>query len=344
MTLRKPVASAMLAMLVLAGCASTDTDAPSQAADGNSSYPLTISNCGQDVVVDAPPQRAVSLNQGSTEILLSLGLADRMVGTATWTDPVRSNLASENEKVPRLSDNNPSFETVLDTEPDFVTASFGGTLGPGGVAERSQFEQLGVPNYLSPTDCNGKTDDSVNSDGARTEPLQIETVYQEVRELAAIFDVRERGEQFVAELQDRFEKASSTVNASGTSLVYWFADTATPYMAGCCGSSGIITNSVGADNIYADTTDEWPQVSWESVADRNPTAFVLADLSRRTLAGDALDSKIEFLETNPVTQRLPAVANRRYIVVNGADLNPSIRTVDGVEKVAAALQDWGLAK
>jgi iron complex transport system substrate-binding protein len=30
--------------------------------------------------------------------------------------------------------------------------------------------------------------------------------------------------------------------------------------------------------------------------------------------------------------------------VNGADLNPSIRTVDGVEKVSAALQEWGLAQ
>ncbi|OZE83028.1 ABC transporter substrate-binding protein [Rhodococcus sp. 15-649-1-2] len=312
-----------------------------QESSGN--FPLTIENCGQEVVIDAPPQRAVSLNQGSTEILLSLGLADRMVGSATWTDPVRENLAADNERVPRLADNKPSLEVVLDAEPDFVSASFGGTLGPGGVAERGQLEQLGVPNYLSPTDCNGKTDESVNSDGARTQPLEIESVYQEVRDLAAIFDVSERGEEFVAELQERFDKASGTVNASGTSLVYWFADTATPYMAGCCGSSGIITNSVGAENIYSDTTDEWPQVSWESVADRNPTAFVLADLSRRSLAGDALDSKIEFLETNPVTQRLPAVTDKRYIVVNGADLNPSIRTVDGVEKVAAALQGWGLA-
>ena len=53
------------------------------------------------------------------------------------------------------------------------------------------------------------------------------------------------------------EKASGSVDASGVSLAYWFADTDTPYMAGCCGSSGIITDSVGAENIYADTTDEW---------------------------------------------------------------------------------------
>ncbi|WP_338887663.1 ABC transporter substrate-binding protein [Rhodococcus sovatensis] len=334
---------ALAAAMILSSCSSGSTTTEAQTTDDNSNYPLTITNCGQDVVVDAPPQRAVSLNQSSTEILLSLGLADRMVGTATWTDPVRDNLASDNAKVPRLADNKPALEVVLDAEPDFVSASFGGTLGPGGVADRSQFEQLGVPNYLSPTDCNGKTDESVNSDGARTDPLEIATVYQEIRDLAAIFDVRERGERFIGELQDRFDAASGAVTASGTSLVYWFADTATPYMAGCCGSSGIITNSVGAQNIYSDTTDEWPQVSWESVADRNPTAFVLADLSRRTLAGDALDSKIEFLESDPVTQRLQAVVDKRYIVVNGADLNPSIRTVDGVEKVAAALQGWGLA-
>lgn len=330
------------ALLVSACSASPDEPAPERASE-SSAYPMTVENCGHTVTIDAPPQRAVSLNQGSTEILLSLGLADRMVGTATWTDPVRDKLAADNAKVPRLADNKPSLEVVLDTEPDFVSASFGGTLGPGGVADRNQFDQLGVPSYLSPTDCQGKTDESVNADGARTEPLRIDTVYQEIRELAAIFDVRDRGEQFVAELQQRFDAASREVEASGVSLAYWFADTSTPYMAGCCGSSGIITDSVGAGNIFADTTNEWPQVSWESVLDRDPTVLVLADLSRRSIDGDALDSKIAFLETNPVTQRLTAVRDKRYIVVNGADLNPSIRTIDGVEKTAAALKQWGLA-
>ena len=39
------------------------------------------------------------------------------------------------------------------------------------------------------------------------------------------------------------------------------------------------------------------------------------------------------------------VATRRgsdfYVVVNGADLNPSIRTVDGAEKVAHRLRELG---
>lgn len=328
----------------LAGCGASD-DSVTASDASSSNYPLTIDNCGQQVTIDAPPTRAVSLNQGSTEILLSLGLADRMVGTATWTDPVRENLAADNNRVPRLADNKPSFEVVLDTEPDFVSASFASTIADGGVASRDQFAALGVPTYLSPTDngCDGKVSSASNADGARTEPLKIETVYQEIRDLAAIFDVRDRGEQFVAELQDRFAKASDSVDASGVSLAFWFADTMTPYMAGCCGSSGIITESVGAENIFADTTDEWPQVSWETILDRNPTALVLADLSRRSIDGDALASKIAFLESNPVTSRLQAVQDKKYIVVNGADLNPSIRTIDGVEKTATALRDWGLA-
>ncbi|MFN6554362.1 ABC transporter substrate-binding protein [Mycolicibacterium septicum] len=328
------MAGAMGALLMAACGQAADPAAPSGAAPG---YPLTVQNCGRQVVIDAPPQRAVSLNQGSTEILLSLGLADRMVGTATWTDPVRPGLEAENARVPRLAVNKPALETVLDTEPDFVSASFGGTLGPGGVADRDQFAQLGVPTYLAPSDCEGKT--SVNGDGARSTPFSMDAVYTEIRDLATIFGVVERGDRLIAELRRRMDTAGAAL--SGVDMAFWFSDVRAPYFAGCCGSPGVIAGTVGARNVFADTTDEWPQVSWESVADRDPDVLVLGDLSRRTIDGDALEAKVAFLESNPLTRGLTAVRHRRYIVVNGADLNPSIRTVDGVEKVAKGLAELG---
>ncbi|WP_174187972.1 ABC transporter substrate-binding protein [Nocardia barduliensis] len=335
------VLSVLTSTLAIAGCGNADPAADT-AGGSHDGFPLTLQNCGRSVTIDSPPQRAVALNQGSAEILLSLGLADRLVGTATWTDPVRADLADANTKVPRLADNKPSLEVVLGAEPDFVSASFGGTLGPGGVADRDRFDQLGVPTYLSPTDCDGKSAVSVNSDGARTEPLRIDSVYTEIRQLATIFDVEDRGETLIASLRQRLESATATAGShAGTTMAFWFSDLRTPYMAGCCGSSGIIANAVGAKNIFADTTDEWPQVSWETVADRDPSVLVLADLSRRTIDGDALDSKIAFLHANPVTSRMTAVREKRFVVVSGADLNPSLRTVDGVEKLAAALAQWG---
>lgn len=260
----RPVSAAVavIAVLALTGCSDSDTSISTRAT-GNGTYPMSIDNCGRTFTVDAPPERVVSLNQASTEILLSLGLADRMVGTATWTDPVRENLAAANESVPRLADKKPSMEVVLAAEPDFVTASFGSSIGDGGTGGRDQYEQVGLQTYLSPTDngCSGDVSSASNADGARTTPYTLDSVYQEIRELAAIFDVRERGEEFVKELQDRYTAASDSVDASGVSLAFWFADTNTPYVAGCCGSSGVIANSVGAENVFADTTDEWPQVS-----------------------------------------------------------------------------------
>ncbi|MFG3251759.1 ABC transporter substrate-binding protein [Streptomyces sp. NPDC048187] len=328
------------AALLAAGCGSgTATDDPAAAAG----YPRTVRDCGQDVRVAAPPRRAVSLNQGTTEILLSLGLADRMAGTATWTDPVMKGLEKANADVPRLADDMPSFETVLDADPDFVAASFASTLGTGGVATRERFTRLGVPAYLSPSDCVGK-DNSGDGDGVRDETLTMDTVYGEVRDLARLFDIEQRGEKLVADLRSRVDRATAGIDASGVTLMYWFANSTSPYLAGCCGAPGVITRAVGAENAMADTHEEWPQAGWETVADRDPDVLVLGDLTRKSQTAETAAKKIEFLESNPVTRNMTAVREKRYVLLSGQAMNPTIRTVEGVEQVAAALREFGLAK
>ncbi|MGV9683363.1 ABC transporter substrate-binding protein, partial [Streptomyces cellulosae] len=283
-----------------------------------------------------------SLNQGTTEILLSLGLADRMAGTATWTDPVMEGLEKANAEVPRLADNQPSFEKVLATEPDFVASSFTSTLDKGGVAPREKFEELGVPTYLSPADCEGK-DNSGDGDGSRTKPLDMETVYREVRELARVFGVEERGERLVDRLKSRVAKATSGIRAGNTTVLYWFANQESPYMAGCCGAPGIISNVLGAKNVFDDSTQEWPQINWETVADRDPDVLVIGDLTRKSQTAESAAKKIAFLESNPATKNMKAVKEKRYVLLSGQAMNPTIRTVEGVEKVAAALRAYGLA-
>ncbi|MFJ5277510.1 ABC transporter substrate-binding protein [Streptomyces parvulus] len=329
--------------LLAAGCGSGKDGDDSAAPGSTAGYPRTVRDCGHEVEVTAPPRRAVSLNQGTTEILLSLGLADRMAGTATWTDPVMKGLEKANAGVPRLADDMPSFETVLDAEPDFVAASFASTLGTGGVATPEQFAELGVPAYLSPSDCVGK-DNSGDGDGVRSEPFTMDTVYREVRDLARLFDVEERGEKLVAELKSRVRKATSGLDASDTTLMYWFANSTSPYMAGCCGAPGVMTRAVGAKNAMDDTHDEWPQVGWETVADRDPDVLVLGDLTRRSQTAETAAKKIEFLESDPVTRNMTAVREKRYVLLSGQAMNPTIRTVEGVEQVAAALREYGLAK
>lgn len=334
--LARPAALLTAAGLLLTGCADNAPADDAKAA-------VTLDNCGHAVRVAHPPRHAVSLNQGSTEILLSLGLADRLAGTATWTDPVMKGLEKANAGVPRIAENNPSYERVLEAEPDFVSASFVSTLGKGGVAGREQFEKLGVPTYVSPSDCVGK-DNSAGGDGVRTTPLAIEDVYGEVRDLAAVFGVQRRGEELVASLEKRMAKATSGIDASDVTLLYWFANAESPYMAGCCGAPGIITRALGAKNVFDDTHDEWPQINWETVADRDPDVLVIGDLTRKSQTAESAAKKIAFLESHPVTRNMDAVKHKRYVLLSGQAMNPTIRTVEGVEQVAAALREFGLAK
>ncbi|MGW1222240.1 ABC transporter substrate-binding protein [Streptomyces californicus] len=342
---RAPIRTAALlaaGLLALTACGGGDTG---KAAEGGTAdgFPLTLKNCGRTVTVQAPPERAVSVDQGSTEILLSLGLADRLAATATWTDPVMKGLGKANAGVERISDNRPSSEKVLDKEPDFLSASFTSTLAKGGVAPREQFEKLGVPTYVSPADCTAK-DNSGGGDGARTAPLTMDTVYDEVKELAHVFGVPERGEKLVEDLRARVEKAKKGVDASDASLLYWFSDSKAPYLAGCCGAPGVITNELGAKNVFDDTHEEWPQISWETVADRNPDVLVIGDLTRTTQTAESAAKKIEFLESNPVTRTMDAVKKRRYVLLSGQAMNPTIRTVEGLELVAAGLRDFGFTE
>ncbi|WP_150241034.1 ABC transporter substrate-binding protein [Nocardiopsis quinghaiensis] len=331
--------------LLLTACSSPTgggSDGTGSAADAGGTR--AIDNCGHEVTVDAAPERVVSLNQGSTEILLSLGLEDRIVGTATWTDPVMEELEEANADIPRLAENTPSFEVVLDAEPDFVTASFVSTLGTGGVAARERFEELGVPTYVSPTDCAAGKDNGSGGDGSRSEPLTLDVVHGEIRDLARVFGVEERGEELVAELEQRVDTAAEDLDASDVSLMYWFANSESPYLAGCCGAPGAITRAVGAENAFADTHDEWPQTSWETVADRDPDVIVLGDLTRESQTAETAEAKIGFLEAHPATRNLTAVREGRYILLSGQAMNPSIRTVEGVEQVADGLRDLGFIR
>ncbi|WP_035280737.1 ABC transporter substrate-binding protein [Brevibacterium album] len=330
------MAAAVLSVAA-SGCGASEPMPVESAAaqgEGSTEYPLTLENCGREITIEEAPQRAVSLDQNSTEILLSLGLEDRMAGTASWTDPVLEPLAAANDEVPRLADDAPTYEVLLDSDPDFVTASFGRHFNAeGGVAPRDRLAETGIESYLSPTDCEDGT--SINGGGTRTRQLALDALHQEIRDLAAIFDVPERGEQLIAELEDRTEAAQEGLDLEGASAAFWFADTRTPYVAGGLGSASLLATLSGMGNAYADTPDDWPASGWEAFVEREPQIIVLGDLHRDRFPGDRLQDKIDFLESDPLTRTLPAVRDECYIALHGAEMNPSIRYVDGLEKIQA---------
>ena len=128
-------------------------------------YPLTLDNCGKPQTFAQAPQRAVTIGQAGTEMLYALGLGDKLAGTSLWFNNVLPEYQSQNDKVPRLADNEPSFEAVVGKRPQLVTVQFEWMVGAqGAVGTREQFDELNIPTYLLPSDCEGK-DNLVGADG-----------------------------------------------------------------------------------------------------------------------------------------------------------------------------------
>lgn len=311
------------------------------------SYPLTLKNCGRDVTFTHAPERTVSIGQSTTEILYLLGLSDKVVGTAVWIGPVIKGYEEANAKIDRLADNDPSFESVLAKKPDLVTVQYQWHVGPEGVvAKPEQFEELKIPVYTSPADCTGK-DNSGGGDGVRHSVFTMDLIYQEVTDLAQIFNVQDKGEKLVAELKAREEAArKKIVSAKGQlSAVFWFSSAELaidPYVAGKNGAPGYIMSALGIKNVI-DSDEEWPTVGWETIAKANPTIVVAGKMDRRRFPADDVVLKQKFLKEDPVTSLMPSVKEGHIVTMDAQAMNPTIRTIDGIEVLADAIVQLGLS-
>ena len=66
-------------------------------------YPIGISNCGVRSWIQKSPSRAVALNQGTAEMMLAMGLSDKMVGTCYLDDYIWPELEDDYNSVPVVS-------------------------------------------------------------------------------------------------------------------------------------------------------------------------------------------------------------------------------------------------
>ncbi|MFC3073578.1 ABC transporter substrate-binding protein [Shinella pollutisoli] len=348
MTILSAAPRAASLVSLVAGTAAALVLAAGAARAAGTQYPLTLENCGRPVTVEKAPERAVSIGQSSTEILYLLGLADRVAGTAVWIGPVIAGYEEANAKVERLADNDPSFESVVAKKPDLVTAQFQWHVGPEGiVATPEQFEELKIPVYTSPADCVGK-DNTGGGDGVRHTVFTMDLIYQEIAELAQIFDVQERGEALIAELKAREEAARRKIaSADGKlSAVFWFSSAELdidPYVAGKNGAPGYIMSALGIRNVI-DSEEEWPTVGWETIAKADPTIIVAGKMERRRFPADDVAVKHQFLKSDPVASLMPAVRNGHVVDMDAQAMNPTIRTIEGIEVLADAVEKAGLAK
>nr|WP_043847719.1 putative F420-0 ABC transporter substrate-binding protein [Arthrobacter crystallopoietes] len=280
-----------------------------------------MDNCGTEVTFSAPPQRVVTIKSTSTELLLALGLGERIVGSAFADGPVPERWRQD---IPVISEQLPAQEPVLALEPDFVYAGWESNFSADGAGERTALGRLGIDTYVSPAAC--------REPGYQPDPLTFEQIFADIHEMGRIFAAEPQAERLVVAQREQLKAVEP--DGRGLSALWYSSGSDTPYVGGGTGAPQLVLEAAGLRNVAADVDQAWSPLSWEVVAERNPEVIVLVDSS-----WSSLKKKIGVLEAHPVISQLDAVRESRYLVVPFAAAEAGVRSVETVQSLVDQLAE-----
>lgn len=312
--------------LVAAGCGS-DGEPAATAAATQPGFPLTITNCGQELTFDAPPERTVAMDQIVTEVMLGVGLADSMVGTANQFNPIFPAFADDYARVPVLAEAGyPSKEVLLNTSPDFVVGYLEFTTYSGFPAgsnfTRAELTEKGIDTFT--LRCDGETE---------TQQL----LYERYRELGKIFGASSRAEEFASSVEAGLAATGAVLAGAEPVRAFIYGGGEGPLVTSGGPYEGISFS--GGTNLFRDLPEFVgglpPTVSIEQVIDRDPEAIVIMDWGAARPDAPSVEVSKAFLRERLATTT--AVQNNRLCVAEFYDFRGGPRTVEAVGEMARCL-------
>jgi len=287
-------------------------------------FPVTVQSCARQVTFDAPPTRAIANDVNLIEMMLALGLADRMVGytgVSGWKT-LDAELREGVAELPELSAQYPTREVLLGAEADFFFAGWNYGMKVGGEVTPETLEPLGILTYELTESCIHIGPKAKSS---------MQDMYEDLLNLGRIFGVEDRAQALVAGYEARLAEVTAGVDRSAPLRVFVYdSGEEGPFTAGAYAMPTAMIEAAGGVNIMDDLEKSWATVAWEPVVDRNPEVIIIVNYGEVTA-----DQKIAFLESNPAFANIDAVKNDRYVVLEYVEATPGPRNIRAVEKLVA---------
>ncbi|WP_030868709.1 ABC transporter substrate-binding protein [Streptomyces sp. NRRL F-2747] len=317
--LRALVPIALLIPLAACGGSPPPGDGPAAAAAAPG-FPFTVTNCGVSSTYQAPPRRAVTMNQHATEILLALGLQDRMAATAYLDDSVLPAYRPAYDKIKVLAEEYPSKEVLLGADPDFVYGGYASAFDKAQGRDREGLAKAGINSRLSVEYCS-------------TGPVGLEQLKTEITEVARTFGVPERGARLIEDEQRRIDAVTARVKDKPKPAVFVYdSGEGTAFTSGGGGIGNEIVSLAGGTNTFADLKDTFGDVSWEKVIERRPEVVLIYDYG-----GTTVEAKKQRLLNDPALAEVPAIKNKRFVVLPLSSAVLGVRVADAVESLGGQL-------
>ncbi|MFN8631276.1 MAG: ABC transporter substrate-binding protein [Chloroflexota bacterium] len=297
------------------------TASPTPAAV-RTAYPITVETCGVKATFDAAPARVVTIDPSMTEMLLSLGLKDRIAGYTEFFAPDQQWAATKADmatlKMINDGANYPSKEAIIAARPDLVASVYPyAFMDP--LPDRAGWGKLKVNTYQALGSC---------PDGGKL-PSDFGLLYADLHNLGVIFDVQDKADAEIAALKARVAELSATASGGGRTIAPYdaYENSATFYG----GFENAVITAAGGKYVWAGVTTNYP--SWEQFVAADPQViWIIPDAGTPTAD---LEKKIA---ADPRLKNVTGVKAKAFVVVPQADSTiESPRLVDGLGEMVAAL-------
>ncbi|MFF3556495.1 ABC transporter substrate-binding protein [Streptomyces tsukubensis] len=318
------VTAAALLPLALTACGSGGSGGSGSGKDGGKAaarpgFPYTVDNCGVKTTYQAPPKRAVTMNQHVTEIMLELGLEKSLVGTAYLDDKVLPRYQKAYDAIPVVAKEYPSKEKLLAANPDFVYGGYASAFEAKDGRTRDELKKSGIDTRLNLEYCTEK----------RT---TLDDVYREIDQVGRTFGVADRAQKWIADSRASVAKTAAELKKTQTAPVPVFVYDSGDKTAFTVGGKGIgneLISRAGGRNVFADIPKSFGDATWEQVVARKPEVIVIYDYG-----ATSLEQKKRKLLADPALKDVPAIRNKRFAVLPLSDAVLGVRAPDAIAKLA----------
>ncbi|ASS38695.1 ABC transporter substrate-binding protein [Fusobacterium sp. oral taxon 203] len=269
----------------------------------------------ENLVFAKTPQRAVSISHFTTEILLSIGAENQMVGTAYLDMPILPELKDRFEKIPILSDKFPTKELFYSVRPDFVTG-WEGLVKSRNLGPKKELEENGVQVYIFK---------SLNDE-------RIEVLYSDILELGKIFKLEKNARELVEKIKKELSEIKKKVPKQKKKVLVCDPGDDQPFVLGGKGIGNYIIELAGAENVTAEINKAWGYSTWEKIIVSNPEYILIPDYEGRDY-----EEKVKYLKNESPIKDLKAIKENKIIKIDLAGISPGVRISTEAKKIAEKL-------
>lgn len=280
-----------IAAILLSGCATTATVTDRE---------------GNEVVVPTKIERIISTAPSNSEVLLGLGLGDKIVGVDKYT----SEHPELDPEVTRFNFREPDIEVLIGLEPDIIFASGHNKVGdedPYKLVKEAGIAVVYIPSSTS-----------------------IEGIYGDIEFMASLTKTVKKGEEMIQSMKELVSEVEAiAANITEPKSVYLEISPAPwIYTTGASTFQNEIIELIGAVNIFADE-ESWVAASEEVIIAKNPDVIV------STVSGETTVTDIISRTGWDVIQAVQA--GMVYQVESNPISRPSQNIVEAIKELAETI-------